>query len=95
MTVSEIPLSATPQSFVVTLSGTTYKLTFTYRRGWLMDIADVGGAPILQGCPLVQGHDLLEQYKYLGIPGQMWVVSREDPPAFDALGDTARLYYVS
>lgn len=99
--VLEIPLSAQPQKFDITLNGIEYGLTFKYHpyTGWVMDIADETGSPILQGAPLVTGADLLDQFEYLGIGGNggMQVQSDFNPndvPTFDNLGTTSHLYFV-
>ena len=97
----EIPLSAANQSFTVTLGTTDYRLTVIYRdakeAGWILDIADTEGNAIVSGIPLVTGHDLLEQYAYLGIGGQMIVATTGDPyavPTFENLGDACKLYWI-
>jgi hypothetical protein len=100
-TVSEIPLSGTPQFFTIALAGTTYQLVFTYRDapggGWVMDINDAQGNPIACGIPLVTGTDLLAQFGYLNFGGQLWVKSDGVPdalPTFDNLGTGSHLYWV-
>jgi predicted Zn-dependent protease with MMP-like domain len=82
-TLYELPLAAGPQKFTVLLAEAVYQLTLRWRDpapGWVLDIADQAGNPILQGTALVTGADLLGQYQYLGIGGQLWV-------ARDAVGD--------
>lgn len=98
--VLEIPLTAQSQSFQITLSGRAYRMAVTWREpfGWFMDIALVDGTMLVAGVPLVTGVDLLAQYVYLGIPGKLVVLSDGDPfaaPAFDNLGASAHLYYVT
>jgi hypothetical protein len=99
-TISEVPLVSLPQKLTISLAGTIYQLTLLWRSacGWVMDISDSSGNPIISGIPLVTGADLLEQYAYLGIGGQFWVQSDGDPdavPAVNNLGDTAHLYFVT
>lgn len=101
-TYSEIPLSATPQSFSITLSGGSYWLSVAYvaadQGGWVLDIADSQKVPILSGLPLVTGANLLDQYDYLGLPGRLWVQTLSDPdavPTFDNLGGDAKLLWVT
>lgn len=101
-TYSEIPLSAAPQTFSITLSGVTYWLTVTYdaadQGGWLLDIADAQKMPILSGLPLVTGANLLDQYDYLELPGRLWVQTLSDPdavPTFANLGGDAKLFWVT
>ena len=100
-TVYEIPLSPVPQSLQIALGATTYKLTVTYNSSselWNLDVADVSGAPILSGLPLVTGCDLLEQFAYLGFTGQL--VTQTDhnpdaPPTVDNLGVLGRVFYIA
>lgn len=100
-TVYEIPLSPSPQTFTVSLGGKSYQLTVQWRDavegGWALDIADSAGKPLVQGIPLVTGANLLDQFAYLGIAGQLRVQTDNDPdavPAFDNLGNTSHLYFV-
>ncbi|MCW3543123.1 phage baseplate plug family protein [Burkholderia cenocepacia] len=102
MNVYEIPLSPQPQRFTVTLSGVDYRMTVQYRAaggaGWVMDIADSGGAPLVSGIPLVTGINLLEQYRHLGFTGRMWVQGAESPddvPTFDDLGVGSHVFWVT
>lgn len=99
-TVFRIPLNP-PQILPVSIAGIQYVLTLQYRNvaegGWILDIADSSGNPIIRGIPLVTGSDLLAQYKYLGIPGELWVQNSSDPaavPTFTDLGTVTNLYFV-
>lgn len=101
--VLEIQLIAGPQVFTITLDQVAYQLTVLWRDapavggGWVLDIADSLGAPIVTGIALVTGADLLAQYEYLGIGGQLFVQTDYDldaVPTFQNLGQTAHLYYV-
>ncbi|MBN4665442.1 hypothetical protein HUS70_07385 [Pandoraea nosoerga] len=98
----EIPFSPTPQTFRITLSSVEYMLTVQYRAaggaGWILDIADAAGAPIIGGIPLVTGTDLLEQYRYLGLGGRIWVQGSDDPdnvPTFGDLGVGSHVFWVT
>ena len=100
----EIPLQATPQTLSVSLNGNTYNLTVHWCDGptiqspcWILDIADVNDNPLAQGIPMVTGADLLEQFGYLGIGGQLFVQTDNDPdavPTFTNLGTIGHLYFV-
>lgn len=85
----------------ISLSGVEYNLRFTWSdrsAAWIMDISDVNGVPLLTGMPLVTGSDLLAQFAYLGVYGQMIVQTDNDPgavPTFENLGLTSQLYYLS
>lgn len=103
MATFEIPLTPAPQRFSISLGGQEYQLRLSYQNapeaGWLLDINQSGsGTPIACGLPLVTGADLLGQYEYLGIPGQLWVATDGDPdavPTYDNLGQGGRLYFVT
>jgi predicted Zn-dependent protease with MMP-like domain len=102
MTTYEIPLSPSPQTFSILLVGVLYQLTVRYadapEGGWMLDIADQAGNDILNGAPLVTGHDLLEQYDYLGIGGSLAVSTDGDPdaiPTFENLGVQSHLYFTT
>lgn len=99
--VFEIPLSAAPQKFTVQLNKITYSMTVRYldvdQGGWVLDIADINDVPMVGGIPLVTGADLLAQYGYLDIGGQLFVQSDADPdsvPTFENLGSTSHLYWL-
>lgn len=98
-TVSEIPLRPLPQSLSATLSGKKYLLTVRWNwiaACWVLDIDDAAGVPKAHGIALVTGADLLEQYGYLGIGGQLFAASDNDAdavPTFSNLGSIGHLYY--
>jgi hypothetical protein len=100
-TVFEIPLISVPQQVQVELVGISYLFTVTWCdpiQCWTMDIALASsGAFLVRGIPLVTGADLLAQFVYLGIPGQLIVQSDNDTlaqPTFSNLGVTAHLYFI-
>lgn len=86
--------------FSIFLSGLQYNITSRWNsvsNAWIMDIYDVNEIPVLLNRPLVTGADLLAQFAYLGISGQMIVQSDNDPnavPTYGDLGSTGHLYYV-
>lgn len=93
-----IPLTAEPQSFGITLAGKEYRLTVRWldapEAGWTLDIEEPeNAAPIAMGIPLVAGCDLLEQYSYLEIGGELWVEG-EIPPTLDNLGTEVELVFI-
>ncbi|MDW3684910.1 hypothetical protein RA280_24780 [Cupriavidus sp. CV2] len=102
MNIFEIPSSATPQRFRITLSGVEYQMTIQYRKaggaGWVLDIADANDTPLVGGIPLVTGVNLLGQYAYLGFGGRLWVQGAGDPddvPTFDDLGTGSHVFWVT
>lgn len=90
-----------PQKFTISLAGVTYNMVLQWNgQGsfWGLDIADQNNVPIIQGLPLVTGIDLLEQYAYLGIGGQLIVTTDFDtgaPPTSSNLGSQSHLYFVT
>lgn len=98
----EIPLTPARQKFRIQLGGVTYTLTFSWNNaptgGWVVDIADANEVPIVAGLPLITGADLLEQFAYLGIGGQLIVQSDFDVnavPTYQNLGLTSHLYFLT
>ena len=98
-----IPLTPEPQRFSIVLAGRELLLAVRWmdapEGGWLLDMADaegvplVSGIPLVAGCdlhlvsgiPLVAGCDLLEPYAYLGLGGAL-LLSGDEPPSPDTLG---------
>jgi hypothetical protein len=100
MAFYEIPLSPRPQRMTLNLGGSIYQLRFGFANeaegGWFMDIADSLGNPMVTGIPLVTGADLLAQYRYLGIPGRLWVTTDGAPnavPTYANLGSAGHLFF--
>ena len=97
----EIPLSPVGRSFTIDLANTTYNLTVRWNgvaEIWTLDIADQAGNAVLFGIPLVTGCDLLEQFGYLDIGGQLYAQTDHDPntpPGMTNLGITGRLFFVT
>jgi hypothetical protein len=97
----EIPLTPTPQRFVITLGPNVYQFVVQYRDadmgGWVLDINDQFGTPICCGIPLVTGANLFAQYAYLGLPGRLGIMSDGDPtavPTFTNLGVSSHLMWI-
>ena len=100
MAAYEIPLTAEAQRFAIQLAGVVYQMTLQWRNnaqgGWVLDIADATGAPIVLGIALVTGADLLAQYGYLGLGGALYVLnsaSGDDAPTFADLGTDTHLVF--
>jgi hypothetical protein len=102
-TSSTIPLLGVNESFTITL-GLPYTFTIIWRDdpcgmgGWFLDIGDGANNPLVQGIAMVAGHDLLEQFGYLGFSGQLWMQTAQDPtadPTFDNLGTDCQMYWVT
>ena len=102
MAFYEIPLQPTNQNIRISILNVTYIIRTYYcdreNGGWVIDISDSGGNPILQGIPLITGADLLGQYEYLGLGFGLMVYSdgeHDDVPSFSNLGSTGHLYVVT
>lgn len=95
----EVPLTPNGQSFSIDLGGKTYNISITWNwvsACWVADFFDVGNTPVLLGCPLVTGDDLLGQYAYLNFGGGLLVITDAEPdavPTFGNLGTSSHLYY--
>lgn len=104
-TIYEIPLSPMPQMVRVPLASGTYQFRLQWRDtavagggGWVLDIGDDSGNPIVCGIALVTGCDLLQQYAYLGLGGSLMVTTDGDPdapPTFTNLGIDSHLYWIT
>lgn len=100
MSVFEIPLSATPQTLTIPMSGTIYNLYVHWSvidQIWIIDISDQNNNLIVGGINLVTGVDLLTAYRYLGFKGSLIVQTDTDTlaiPTFENLGSTSHLYYL-
>ncbi len=101
MQVWEIPLSPVAQRFAITLGGARLHVVVAWRNlggaGWVLDLEDGEGVPLVSGLPLVTGSDLLAQHRHLGIPGGLFVQTDADPdavPTYANLGRGSHLYFV-
>lgn len=66
--------------------------------GWVVDITDRTGLPMVNGITLVTGCDLLAQYRHLGFNGQLRVQTDDAPdavPTFVNLGNQSHLYWIT
>lgn len=76
MSLFSIPLRTGSQRLTVDLGDGDYNFRFLYRKapetGWSMDIDGPRGIAI-HGVPLLLGTDLLWQFQYFQIPGQLFV----------------------
>lgn len=96
-----IPLNSQPQVFDITLAGVDYVMTVKWNdmgQSWIMDIADVNGVPIVGCIPLITGADLLVGLAYLGIGGQLFILTSQgkypdEVPGLDDLGVNSNIYF--
>lgn len=80
MQANEIPLSPDNQQFTTDINGVSYQIRSLWRdnAGWVVDLMDASGAPVVSDIPLVTGANLLSQYAYLNL-GFGLVVVCDDP----------------
>lgn len=65
---------------------------------WVVDLLDVDSVPILQGMSVITGADLLEQFAYLGLGGQLISQTDHDTdavPTFENLGTSGRVFFLT
>lgn len=100
-TAREIPLTGRAQRFGISLSNVDYTLTTwwnTYASCWMLSLHDANDNSIIDSIPLITGADLLEQFAYLGLGGQLIVQTDGDAdavPTYANLGAQGHLYWVS
>ncbi len=101
-TTWEFPLLPQPQQMQIQLGAVEYIVRFGWcdspESGWFIDIADVNGNAILQGLALTAGENVLQQFEYLGIPGEIRVQTDGDElvePTFDNLGSNGKVLFVT
>lgn len=101
MAMTEIPLIAGPQTLRAVLGGAEYLLALRWRDaamgGWVLDVADAAGTPLVAGIAMVTGTDLLGQHRHLGFTGGLYLVGVPDAdavPGFAGLGTDGRLVFV-
>ncbi|MUG77240.1 phage baseplate plug family protein [Commensalibacter melissae] len=97
----EIPLIPANQSFNISILQKNYQLRLFYcnapNGGWVLDIMNADGTPILLGVPLVTGTNLLEQFSYIKFSFGLVVVTdgnSDKVPTFNNLGNESYLYVI-
>jgi hypothetical protein len=100
-TVFQIPLTAKAQTIDIALAGTTYTITCRWNEqiGWCLDISNTATKqPLISCLPVVTGCDLLQQFKYCGLGGQLIAFTAGDNsgaiPTFRNLGVDSGIYFV-
>lgn len=100
ITVYEIPLSATPQTFSISLGTITYEAVLVWNvpsQCWILGLYTIEGTPVLTNIPLVVGVNLLAQYSHLAFQGELRVQNDSDveaAPTYEDLGTRSKLYFV-
>lgn len=101
-TVQEFPLRPEAQEMSITLGTTEYQVRFgwadTVDGGWFIDISALDGTPLLRGLPLTAGENVLQQFDYLGIPGEIRVMTDNDQlvePTYANLGSNGKVLFIT
>lgn len=104
MSILDIPITNPPQTFSVTLNGTVYSMTVKWNdqaQVWNFDLYDSSGNLLIGGIAMTAGDDLLTQFGYLNIGGQLWAISTDTPDTAVPEGDFGQpssdghLYFVA
>lgn len=98
-----IPLVNVPQTFQIVLAGITYLITSKWNdsddAGWVLDISDQNDDPLACNIPLITGADCLSGLEYLGIQGNLYVITSGNIPlaipTLDNLGVDSNLYFAT
>lgn len=101
MAIYEIPLrGGTAQRLKVMLAGKLYTFALAFideeEGGWVLDLGEEGGTPLVSGIALLPGQDLLEPFPELGIGVRLAIVTPGDPnvpPTFAGLGSDSKLLF--
>lgn len=101
-TIQEFPLRAEAQQMTIQLGITSYAVRFgwcdTPDGGWFIDIADIDGNPLVQGLPLTAGENVLQQFDYLGFPGEIRVMTDSSDlvePTYANLGTNGKVLFIA
>lgn len=102
MATWEFPLLPQAQQMQIQLGEIDYSIRFGWcdspDGGWFIDIADVAGNPIIQGLPLTAGENILQQFDYLGLPGEIRVQTDGNPlvePSYANLGSNGQVLFIT
>jgi hypothetical protein len=100
-TVYEVPFTNRPQVLSTRLAGNRYSMKLiwnVYTDCWIVDIYTEEGIALLCGMAIVTGADLLAQFRYLEIGGQLFATTDHTrgnmPPTFTDLGITGHVFFL-
>lgn len=100
--VQEFPLRPEAQQMTIELASVLYTVRFgwcdTPDGGWFMDLGTYEGAPLIQGLPLTAGEDVLQQFAYLGIGGEIRVETDGNSlvePTYGDLGSNGKVLFIA
>lgn len=98
-----MPLTNTPQSFVINVAGTDLLVTCKWNSspdaGWVLDIMNNDSSiMIAANIPLITGMDMLNGLEYLNLGGSLVCYTDGGDfsvPTIDNLGDSSNVYFVT
>jgi hypothetical protein len=101
-TTYEFPLRPEAQQIRIQLGEADYVVRFgwgdTPDGGWFIDIADADAVPIVRGLALTAGENVLQQFNYLGIAGEIRVQTDGDDlvePTYANLGSNGKVLFIT
>lgn len=101
-TTYEFPLRPEAQQIRIQLGEAEYIVRFgwgdTTDGGWFIDISNADGAPLVRGLALTAGENVLQQFGYLGIPGEIRVQTDADDlvePTYANLGRNGKVLFIT
>ena len=101
-TIYEFPLRPEAQQIQIALADIEYTVRFGWcdapGGGWFIDMTDIDGTPLLRGLALTAGENVLQQFAYLGIPGEIRVETDGSDlvePSYDNLGANGKVLFIT
>lgn len=96
-----IPLTNVSQQFTINLAGINYILICKFNAqpdaGWVLDISDSSGNPLIFNLPIITGGNILDGLDYLGFGGILYAFTNgavpTDVPTLSNLGVDSNLYF--
>lgn len=96
----KIPFTNQPQKFNVSLRGRLLILINRWNSidsTWRVDVLDaITNQELILSIPLVTGCNLLKQYNFVGLDGQIIVFTKSEifsPPTYENLGVNSNVYF--
>lgn len=101
-TTQEFPLRPEAQVMTIDLASVLYTVRFgwsdTPDGGWFIDLRTYEGVPLIMGLPLTAGENVLQQFDYLGIGGEIRAETDGNvliEPTYDNLGSNGKILFIS
>lgn len=98
----EFPLRPEAQVMTIEMASVLYTVRFgwadTPDGGWFMDLGTYEGTPLIRGLPLTAGENILQQFDYLGIGGEIRVETDGNAlvePTYGNLGSNGKVFFIT